>query len=212
MKNFNSEEFFTDTYKYLLQFIEQGSRVIDLGCGTGELMELLENDKNCKIQGIEIERKYAQKCVNKGLFVYNGDILDGIDDFQNKRFDYAVLSNVLQTTEKPLKVLEEALRVGKKVIVSFPNFGSLKVRLKLLFSGKMPVTKELPYTWYNTPNIHFFTVYDFKDLCKEMNIEILDELYLTKRGDDFHKLHLFPNTRGDFAVFVVKRELIPVEK
>ena len=211
MDNFNSEQFFTDTYKYLLNYIEPDTKVIDLGCGEGDLMELLEKDKNCKVQGIEIESKLVQKCVNKGLFVYNGDIMEGITDFQNKRFDYAVLSNVLQALMTPKEVLEEALRVGKKVIVSFPNFGSLKVRLKLLFSGKMPVTKELPYTWYNTPNIHFFTVFDFKDLCKEMNIEILDELYLTKTGNDFRRLHIFPNIRGDFAVFVVKREL-PIEE
>ncbi|MBQ7257988.1 MAG: methionine biosynthesis protein MetW [Abditibacteriota bacterium] len=211
MDNFNSERFFTDTYKYLLNYIEPNTKVIDLGCGTGNLMELLEKDKNCKVQGIEIESPLVQKCVNKGLFVYNGDIMEGITDFQNKRFDYAVLSNVLQALDKPKEVLEEALRVGKKVIVSFPNFGSLKVRLKLLFSGKMPVTKELPYTWYDTPNIHFFTVFDFKDLCKEMNIEILDELYLTKTGNDFRRLHIFPNIRGDFAVFVVKREL-PIEE
>ena len=211
MDNFNSERFFTDTYKYLLNYIEPDTKVIDLGCGEGDLMELLEKDKNCKVQGIEIESKLVQKCVNKGLFVYNGDIMEGITDFQNKRFDYAVLSNVLQALMTPKEVLEEALRVGKKVIVSFPNFGSLKVRLKLLFSGKMPVTKELPYTWYNTPNIHFFTVFDFKDLCKEMNIEILDELYLTKTGNDFRRLHIFPNIRGDFAVFVVKREL-PIEE
>jgi len=211
MDNFNSEQFFTDTYKYLLNYIEPDTKVIDLGCGEGNLMELLEKDKNCKVQGIEIESKLVQKCVNKGLFVYNGDIMEGITDFQNKRFDYAVLSNVLQALMTPKEVLEEALRVGKKVIVSFPNFGSLKVRLKLLFSGKMPVTKELPYTWYNTPNIHFFTVFDFKDLCKEMNIEILDELYLTKTGNDFRRLHIFPNIRGDFAVFVVKREL-PIEE
>lgn len=207
MDNFNSEQFFTDTYKYLLNYIEPDTKVIDLGCGEGDLMELLEKDKNCKVQGIEIESKLVQKCVNKGLFVYNGDIMEGITDFQNKRFDYAVLSNVLQALMTPKEVLEEALRVGKKVIVSFPNFGSLKVRLKLLFSGKMPVTKELPYTWYNTPNIHFFTVFDFKDLCKEMNIEILDELYLTKTGNDFRRLHIFPNIRGDFAVFVVKRDI-----
>ncbi len=207
MDNFNSEKFFTDTYNYLLDYIEPNTKVIDLGCGTGNLMELLEKKRNCKVQGIEIDSKMVQKGVAKGLFIYNGDIMEGIDDFQNKRFDYAVLSNVLQALDKPKEVLEEALRVGKKVIVSFPNFGSLKVRLKLLFSGKMPVTKELPYTWYDTPNIHFFTVYDFKDLCKEMNIEILDELYLTKTGDDFRKLHIFPNIRGDFAVFVVKRDI-----
>ncbi len=207
MDNFNSEKFFTDTYNFLLDYIEPNTKVIDLGCGTGNLMERLEKEKNCKVQGIEIDSKMVQKGVAKGLFIYNGDIMEGIDDFQNKRFDYAVLSNVLQALDKPKEVLEEALRVGKKVIVSFPNFGSLKVRLKLLFSGKMPVTKELPYTWYDTPNIHFFTVFDFKDLCKEMNIEILDEMYLTKTGDIFRRLHIFPNIRGDFAVFVVKRDI-----
>ena len=103
MDNFNSEQFFTDTYKYLLNYIEPDTKVIDLGCGEGDLMELLEKDKNCKVQGIEIESELVQKCVNKGLFVYNGDIMEGITDFQNKRFDYAVLSNVLQALMTPKK-------------------------------------------------------------------------------------------------------------
>lgn len=207
MKTFNSEYFFTDTYEYLLNYIEENTKVIDLGCGTGNLMERLEKEKNCKVQGVEIDASLVQKCVEKGLFVYNGDIIEGTCDFQNKRFDYAVMSNVLQTLREPKETLEEALRVGKKVIVSFPNFGSLKVRLKLLFSGRMPVTKELPYTWYNTPNIHFATVSDFKDLCREMNIEILKEEYITKSVEGFRKLHVMPNLRGDFAIFLIKRDL-----
>lgn len=212
MKIFNSEDFFTETYKFILDYINPNTKVLDMGCGTGELMERLEQDKNCKVQGIEIDSVLAQKCVQKGLFVYNGDIIEGAVDYQNKRFDYAVLSNVLQSLMEPKETLEEALRVGKKVIVSFPNFGSLKVRLKLLFSGKMPVTKELPYTWYNTPNIHFFTVSDFKKLCKDMDIKILNVLYLVKWQNTYRKLHIMPNLRGDFAVYLLERELKPEEE
>lgn len=208
MKTFNSEYFFTDTYEYILNYIEPNTKVLDLGCGAGKLMLKLEKEKNCKVQGIEKDEKLAQECVKEGLFVYQGDIAEGIEDFQNKKFDYVVLSNVIQALIYPKEIIEEALRVGKTVIISFPNFGSLKVRLKLLFSGKMPVTKELPYKWYDTPNIHFSTVFDFKDLCKEMNIDILNELYLTKDGNGFRKLHVLPNLRGDFAIFVVKRDEI----
>lgn len=207
MKTFNSEDFFTETYKFILDFIEPNTKVIDMGCGTGNLMELLETEKGCKLQGIEIDSVLAQKCVQKGLFVYNGDIKEGSTDYQNKRFDYAVLSNVLQSLTDPKDTLEEALRVGKKVIVSFPNFGSLKVRLKLLFSGKMPVTKELPYRWYDTPNIHFFTVSDFKNLCREMNIKIIKDLYLVKWQDGYRKLHIMPNIRGDFAIYLLERDI-----
>lgn len=212
MKRFNSEYFFTDTYEYILNYIEPNTKVLDLGCGEGKLMLKLEQENNCKVQGIEKDEKLAQECVKAGLFVYQGDISEGIEDFQNKKFDYVVLSNVIQALVYPKNILEDALRVGKTVIVSFPNFGSLKVRLKLLFSGKMPVTKELPYKWYDTPNIHFSTVSDFKDLCKEMNIDILNELYLTKSGNGFRKLHVLPNLRGDFAIFVIKRDEIPSEE
>jgi len=202
------KDFFAGTHEYLLNYIEEKSRVIDLGCGSGDLMLRLQNEKNCRVQGIELDSIAVNECVNKGLFVYNGDLAEGLHDFGNKKFDYVILSNVIQTLMTPREILEEALRVGKKVVVSFPNFGSLKVRLKLLLSGKMPVTKELPYKWYNTPNIHFATVEDFKNFCDELNIEVLDEQYLIYNKGEFRKLHIMPNVRGDFAVFLLKRDLI----
>lgn len=200
-------DIFSATYPFILDRIKEGESILDLGCGEGDLMKLLQEQKRCRVQGIEIDSSLVHKCVEKGLFVYNGDIDEGLADLGNKRFDTVILSNVIQSVQKPETTLLEALRVGKQVIVSFTNFGNINVRLQLLFTGRMPKTKELPYEWYNTPNIHLSTVQDFIHFCKERDIKVKEEIYLVRNSSkSLRNLHIMPNIRGNVAMFVLAKD------
>ena len=167
-------------YEIITNMIEEGARVLDLGCGSGTLLKMLIEKKKCSGIGIEINQSNAIDCIEKGLSVIQGDIDEGLKEFYDGEFDYVILNQTLQSTEKPDYVVEEMLRVGKKVVVSFPNFAYWKVRFYLLFKGKMPKSKMLPFEWYNTPNIHLLTVKDFFEFCEKRNIKILNEIYMNK--------------------------------
>ena len=145
--------------------VEPGARVLDVGCGTGELLKLLEEQKQVDGRGIELKQSGVNFCVAKGLSVIQGDADRDLADYPDQAFDYAILSRTLQATHRPKEVLEELLRIARHVIVSFPNFGHWKIRLQILFDGRMPVTWNLPENWYETPNIHFCTIRDFRALC-----------------------------------------------
>lgn len=148
------------------------ARVLDVGCGEGELLELLQNDKQVDGRGVEISQRGVNECVSRGLFVIQGDADKDLGFYPDKGFDFVVLSQTLQATHNPRKVLEHLLRIGERAIVSFPNFGHWRVRLSLLLRGRMPVTRDLPYSWYDTPNIHFCTIRDFVNLCEEMGVKV----------------------------------------
>ncbi len=147
-------------HRIIYQLIAPGARVLDLGCGDGELMYLLAKDKNVKVQGIEIDEEAIYKCVARGLSVFHGDIDSGLKEYPDDSFDYVILNQAMQQAKKADFVITEALRVGKKLIIGFPNFGHINARVSLFFRGKTPVTPSLPYRWYNTPNLHFLTISD----------------------------------------------------
>lgn len=166
-------------YSIITDMIEQGAKVLDLGCGNGNLLANLVEAKQVKGIGIEINQNSAISAMGKGLSVIQGDIDEGLKGFQDNQYDWIILNQTLQSTEKPDYVIEEMLRVGKKVVVSFPNFAYWKVRFYLFFFGKMPKSKILPFEWYDTPNIHLLTVNDFYEFCKKRNIKILESIYMT---------------------------------
>tara|TARA_B100001121_G_C18613163_1_gene585473 strand:+ start:410 stop:1003 length:594 start_codon:yes stop_codon:yes gene_type:complete len=159
-------------FKVIADLLPNKTRVLDVGCGDGALMSLLEKNKKIEVRGLEINNDNVQKCINKGLSVIQGNAETELHQFPNKSFDYVVLSQTLQAFYDPNQVIKELLRIGSSVIVSIPNFGYWKVRINLLLFGKMPVTKTLPNTWYDTPNLHMCTIKDLFDFCDEKKINI----------------------------------------
>tara|TARA_B100000123_G_scaffold247856_1_gene205120 strand:- start:108 stop:716 length:609 start_codon:yes stop_codon:yes gene_type:complete len=161
-------------FKVIADLLPNNTKVLDVGCGDGSLMNLLTKEKNIKVRGLELNQENVQDCIRKGLPVIQGNAETELHQFPDKSFDYVVLSQTLQAFYDPEKVLRNLLRIGKSVIISIPNFGYWKVRFKLLFFGKMPVTKTLPNTWYNTPNLHMCTIKDLFDFCDKKNINIIN--------------------------------------
>ena len=159
-------------FKVIANLLPNNTRVLDVGCGDGSLMNLLVNEKNIEARGLELEKQNVRECIYKGLPVIQGNAETELHQFPNQSFDYVVLSQTLQAFYNPDKVLKELLRIGKSVIISIPNFGYWKVRTSLLFFGKMPMTKTLPYSWHNTPNLHMCTIKDLFNYCDEKNIKI----------------------------------------
>ena len=159
-------------FKVIAGLLPNNSKVLDVGCGDGSLMDLLVKDKNIEVRGLELDQSNVQKCIVKGLPVIQGDAETELYQFPPQSFDYVILSQTLQAFYKPDKVLKELLRIGKSVIVSIPNFGYWKVRTSLLFFGKMPITKTIPNAWFNTPNLHMCTIKDLFNYCEDQNIEI----------------------------------------
>jgi methionine biosynthesis protein MetW len=164
-------------YSIISEIIEPGAKVLDLGCGDGQLLKILQ-EKCVRGAGVEIDQNNVIQCIEKGLSVIQGDIDTGLVEYADKSYDYVVLNQTLQSTHRPDFVIKEMLRVGKKCIVSFPNFGYWRVRLHLLFKGTMPKSKMLPYEWYDTPNIHLLTVKDFSEFAKRNNFKILKTIAL----------------------------------
>jgi len=165
-------------YDEIVRIVEPGSKVLDLGCGDGELLLRLRNEKGIIGRGVEIEEEMILQCISKGISVFQGNLDEGLKDYGTKSYDYVILNQTLQVIRMPLMIIDEMLRVGRRAIVSFPNFGYVVTRLQLLTSGRMPVNRELPYQWYDTPNIHLCTRRDFLVLCRELGISILQEVAL----------------------------------
>jgi methionine biosynthesis protein MetW len=190
-------------YKIITSLIETGASVLDLGCGEGELLSLLKKEKNIvKAQGIEIDEKAIYKCVARGLSVFHGDIDSGLAEYEDNSFDYAILNQSFQQVKKPDIVVGEALRVGREAIIGFPNFAYFKARYHLAVKGHAPITRSLPYEWYDTPNIHFLSIADFIDYCHQRNIKIKKAFYLRNNT----RIRVFPNLLALTGIFLVGRK------
>ena len=192
-----------EEFKVISELIDKKSRVLDVGCGDGTLMEYLLKDKVTDIRGLEISKEKVRKCLSKGLGVVEGDAEYDLKQFPDLSFDYAILSQTLQAFMSPENVIEDLLRVGKKVIVTIPNFGHWKVRIDLLFKGEMPVTSELPFSWHSTPNIHLCTIRDFKKMCMSNNFQITEEVINNANGKNISS-SLLNNLIGTSAIFRIK--------
>jgi methionine biosynthesis protein MetW len=181
------------------EIIQPGSRVLDLGCGEGELLAWLVENKRVMARGVEISAAQVRKAIMRGVSAYQGDIDEGLADYPDNAFDYVILSQTLQETRAPLQVLKEMLRVGRRAVVSFPNFGHWGVRKAMLFTGQAPKTKLFPYDWYNSPNIHFLSIDDFEDLCRNSDFPIEKRYFLSGA----RRVSMFPNLLAQTAVFLL---------
>jgi methionine biosynthesis protein MetW len=188
-------------HQIIAWIITKGAHVLDLGCGDGELLTVLAQEKNALVQGIELNDDQMHVCVERGLTVLQGDIESGLVDYPDQSFDYVILNQIMQEIKAADFVIAESLRVGKRVIVGFPNFAYIKARLTLLLSGKTPINEALPYRWFETPNIRFLTIHDFTDYCLQKNIHIEQACYLGKTGP----VHIVPNLFALNAVFVITK-------
>ena len=194
-------------FKIIADLIENNRRVIDVGCGDGVLMDFLKKNKNIDVRGLEISKEKVQKCISKGLTVIEGNAESDLQQFPNQSFDYAILSQTLQAFLNPETVINELLRVGKKAIVTIPNFGYWRVRFHLLFKGTMPITETLPDQWYNTANLHMCTIKDFFNFAKEKNFKIKNSLALNKEEVSIIKssnLNL-KNFFADLGIFIIEK-------
>ena len=190
----------------LLQpWIAPGSRVLDLGCGDGMLLRSLMDNRDVEGYGIEIDATQINACIARGVNVIEDNIDEGLIRFPDGSFDTVVMTQALQVLRQPDKVLQEMLRIGHECIVTFPNFGNWRTRCYLMFQGRMPVTKQLSYQWFDTPNIHFCTVQDFEVLCRDLNIRILDRSFVAERPIDRRLAQVWPNLFSETAVYRLGR-------
>ena len=188
-------------YAIIGEIVEPGAKVLDLGCGEGELLQWLAANKKVEARGVEISSERVQRAIARGVTVSHGDIDQGLADYPDQAFDYVILSQTLQETRQPRRVLNEMLRVGRAAIVAFPNFGHWRMRLSMLTSGRAPRTTLFPYDWYDSPNIHFLTVHDFEELAEHDNLVVERRFFLAGR----RRISALPNLLAQVAVFLVRK-------
>ncbi len=188
-------------YAIIGELIEPRTRVLDLGCGEGELLAWLKENKQVDGRGVEMTAPSVQKAIARGVSVYQGDLESALDDYPDRAFDYAILSQTLQETRNPLHVLRGMLRIASRAIVAFPNFGHWRVRAAHLWSGRAPQTKLFPYDWYDSPNIHFLTVLDFEALVQQEKWLVERRIFLSRN----RQIRFLPNLMAEVAVFLVTK-------
>ena len=188
-------------YAIIGEIVEPNTMVLDLGCGEGELLEWLAENKGVDARGVEMSGAKVQRAIARGVSVYQGDIDDGLADYPDHAFDYVILSQTLQETRAPVKVLREMLRVGRRAIVAFPNFGHWSVRMSMLFTGKAPKTKLFPHDWYDSPNIHVLSVEDFESLAAKEGLTVERRYCLAGHK----RITMIQNLRAEVAVFLVRK-------
>ncbi len=201
--NEDSETLFREMrldHKIIYDLIPAESKVLDLGCGDGSLLLQLK-EKTVRGQGIEIKSELVEECIKKGITVIQQDIDHGLSGYSDDTFDFVILNKTLQATHKPLLVMQEGLRVGKRVLVSFPNFGYIVVRGQLFFGGKMPKSRDLPYEWYDTPNIHLVTISDFERFCTKNHFKIHKKIFYNEQKV---QTALWPNLFSPYALFILE--------
>ena len=189
-------------HRIIYEVIEPGARVLDLGCGNGDLLYLLADGKKTQVQGIELEDRAIHECVKKGINAFQSDIESGLKEYPDRVFDYVILNQSMQEVKQVDFLINEALRVGRILIVGFPNFAYWLARYMLFLRGKAPITKSLPYSWFNTPNVRFLSIKDFSDFCREKGLKVLKAFYLGEK----RTVKFFPNLLALNAVFVITRE------
>ncbi len=181
------------------------SQVLDLGCGQGELLSFLKENKDCKTYGLEINEDSIVSCVEKGINVIEHDLNDGLKHFNDASFDTVIMTQALQAVDRPDVLLDDMLRVGKEAIITFPNFGYWRTRFFLMYNGRMPMSKTLPYNWFDTPNIHMCTFHDFEKLCRTKNLTILERTVVDNHHQESLAIRLWPNLLGEIAIYRVTR-------
>ena len=188
-------------HRIICDLVSRDGNVLDLGCGDGSLMSMLVREKNASVQGIELDDEAVHRCVEKGLTVFQGDIESGLADYPDQSFDDVILNQSMQEVRKVDFVIQECLRVGKRVIVGFPNFAHINVRATIFFKGKTPVTRSLPHFWYATPNVRFLSIRDFEDFCRSKGLRVQKAVYLSAG----RTLSCCPNLFARNAIFVVTK-------
>ena len=194
-----------DTIEVIKNWIDSGSKVLDLGCGNGEILNILSKELEATVLGVEINQNDINQCIQAGLNVIQQNIDEGLDNFGNKSFDMVIMSQTIQVLKQPKQALEEVTRIGSRSIVTIPNFGYWSTRLSLLFSGKMPVTGSLPNNWYNTPNIHLCTIKDFEILCEQSGINILEKRFFNSNGGESVLAKVLPNIFAATAMYKISK-------
>jgi len=195
-------------YDLVLEEIPENAKILDLGCGDGSLLIMLQEKKKVKGFGVEISEEGVSLCVEKGLYCYQADIDDGLSDYKDNSFDYVILNQTIQNTKRPDYVINEVLRIGKKAIISFPNFAHISTRSYLMFKGTMPVNELLPYEWYESPNIHLLTISDMEKMAEAFSFDILSEKNFSYSKKGKSKLvHCFPNLLAQYGFFVIEKKL-----
>ncbi len=192
----------------ICQLTGPGDRVLDLGCGKGDLLLRLKREKGIRELGIELDSEYAADCLAGGLNVIQGDLEENIIDFDDDSFDLVILNQVMLSVPNPLELLKNGLRVGKRVVITFPNFAHWRIRLQIMFRGRLPVNRNLPYEWYETPNIRLATVDDFINLCRSRHIKINRKKFVSQGGNGgLKEILLWPNLRSSLVLFCLSREM-----